>query len=78
MRAETVNALSPEVRRVVDAITASVLCCDCLVRDTGLTALAVRGSLLIASRSARLDTWTACRSCGAVQETYGITEGRGP
>ena len=63
---------APDVRRVVDAISASVLCCECLARVTGLTDLVVRRSLITASRTSRLDTWTPCRSCGAAEETYGI------
>ena len=59
-------------RRVVDAITASVLCCDCVAQRTGLSDDVIRRSLLTASRIIRLDTWTPCRSCGAVDETYGI------
>ncbi len=57
---------------VVAAIAATVLCCECLARVTGLSGLAVRRSLLAASRSARLVTWTACGSCGALGETYGM------
>ena len=63
------------MRLVVDAISARPLCCDCLVSRTGLTGGVVRWSLLTASRAIRLDTWTPCRSCGAVDETYGITGG---
>ena len=82
MRIQTV-AVSPfspmesptAMRLVVDAISARPLCCDCLVSRTGLTDVVVRWSLLTASRAIRLDTWTPCRSCGAVDETYGITGG---
>ena len=63
---------SPETRLVVDAITATVLCCDCLARRTGLTDEVIRRSLIAVSRRVHLNTWTACRSCGAVDETYGI------
>jgi hypothetical protein len=61
------------MRLVVDAIRARSLCCDCLASTTGLTAPVVRWALLTASRAFRLDTWTPCQSCGAVDETYRIT-----
>ena len=60
------------VRRVVDALSASILCCDCLERLTELSSLDVRGSLVVLSRRVLLNTWTPCRSCGAVDETYAI------
>jgi hypothetical protein len=61
------------MRLIVDAMRARSLCCDCLVSTTGLTDVVVRSSLLTASRAVRLDTWTPCQSCGAVDETYRIT-----
>jgi hypothetical protein len=66
------ESTTPEVRLVVDAITGSVLCCNCLGLRTGLTDVVVRQSLITASRTVRLNTWTPCHSCGAVEETYGI------
>ena len=66
---------SPSLRLVIDALTDSVLCCDCLARTTGLDAGEIRRSIIAASRMTRLNTWTACWSCGAVDETYGITSG---
>ena len=57
---------------IVRSITTRSLCCDCLERITGLSALAVRRGLLAASRTVRLDTWTPCESCGALDETYRI------
>jgi len=65
------------MRLVVDAITARSLCCNCLASTIGLTALVVRWSLLTASRASRLDTWTPCQSCGAVDETYRMTTSGG-
>ena len=61
------------IRLVVDAISARSLCCDCLASTPGLTDLVVRSSLLTASRAVRLDTWTPCETCGAVDETYRLT-----
>ena len=60
------------MRLVLDAIRARSLCCDCLVSTTGLTGAVMRSSLLSASRAFRLDTWTPCQACGAVDETYRI------
>ena len=59
-------------RRVVEAISTSALCCRCLERITGLSGLAVRQSLVMASRTMSLDTWTPCASCGTVDETYAM------
>jgi hypothetical protein len=59
-------------RRLVEAISTSALCCRCLERITGLSGLAVRQSLVTASRTMSLDTWTPCASCGAVDETYAM------
>ena len=55
---------------ILDSITTRSLCCDCVERITGLSAIAVRRWLLITSRTVRLDTWTPCQSCGALDETY--------
>ena len=57
---------------VIQAITSRSLCCACLERMTGLSSVAVRGALLAASRRVRLNTWTPCQSCGALDETYRI------
>jgi len=62
--------LPPATRLIVDAIRARSLCCTCLASTTGLTGGVVRSSLITASRATRLDTWTPCQSCGAVDETY--------
>ena len=59
-------------RRVVEAISTSALCCRCLERITGLSGLAVRQSLVMASRAMALDTWTPCGSCGTADETYAM------
>ena len=56
----------------MQSITTRSLCCDCLERITGLSGIAVRRWLLTASRAIRLDTWTPCQSCGALDETYRI------
>ena len=61
-----------DVRRIVEAISTSVLCCRCLERTTGLSGLAVRQSLVRASRTMHFETWMPCGSCGTVDETYGI------
>ena len=58
---------------LVDAIRSRSLCCDCLVRVTGLNAGDVRSALLRASRAFRFNTWTPCQSCGAADETYRLT-----
>jgi hypothetical protein len=69
-RAVDVQDSSPAL--IHDAITTRSLCCDCLERITGLSAIAVRRWLLTTSRTVRLDTWTPCQSCGALDETYRI------
>ena len=58
---------------LVDALRARSLCCDCLVRVTGLNPVDVRSALLRASPAFRFNTWTPCQCCGAADETYRIT-----
>ena len=65
-----VDVQSPDL--IVQSITTRSLCCDCLERITGLSGIAVRQRLLTTSRTVRLDTWTPCQSCGALDETYRI------
>ncbi|MBM4440896.1 MAG: hypothetical protein FJ027_10775 [Candidatus Rokubacteria bacterium] len=62
--------------RLVDALRTRSLCCDCLVRTTGLSPVELRSEILRAARVFRLDTWTPCEACGAVDETYRMMAAR--